>query len=73
MPNDLQKAYLQISDSLAVAVRELELKASILKRIQTSLYHQASESVNPDLIHSINPENLFDTIKNAIKEYENFK
>lgn len=73
MSSELKQAYRSIAESLEVAARELELKATILRRINGSLWHQASDSSNPDAIHSINPENLFSTIRNAILEYEKYK
>lgn len=73
MSEELKKSYRSIAESLDVAVKELEMKAAILKRIQGALWHQASDSSNPDAIHSINPENLFSVIRNAILEYEKYK
>lgn len=73
MSEELKAAYLKIAESLEVAVRELELKASILKKIMGTLYHQASNSSNPDLMHHPTPEELFDTIKKAMKEYQEYK
>lgn len=72
-PAELKLAYVQMAEALDPAIRELELKAAILKRIQGSLYHQASSASDPDLVHTINPENLFSTIRSAIQEYERHK
>lgn len=73
MPDDLKTAYLQIAESLSIASRELEKKASILRSIETALHHQASISSRPDLIHSVNPENLFEIIRKSILRYEKHK
>lgn len=74
MNNDEMKtAFIAIAKSFDVAINELQLKATILNRIKVSLYNQASDSSSPDMIHCISPENLFDSIRNAIKEYEKYK
>lgn len=53
-----------------------ELKEALTQARQEG-YEEAREQmmdiIQPDLIHSINPENLFKTIRNAIKEYEAHK
>jgi hypothetical protein len=65
----MKSAYRAIAESLGVAIRELRMKAAVLENIQGALHHQASDSLHPDVNHSVNPENLFEIIKGSISHY----